>query len=120
MQMNLKMQVCMFICCDCLYNLINGFIHIVLFLVVICAEVVVSHSDKVPDIAVYNYSDVVTYTCHTGYELTSGVLSRMCTASGTWTGAAPTCSSKRKYAFDFGNFSRYSVSISLWPLSDHQ
>ena len=32
----------------------------------------------------------VTYTCHSGYEL-SGVLSRTCQSDGTWSNTAPTC-----------------------------
>ena len=63
-------------------------------LVVTCNEVVIAHSSKDPDLATYNYTDIVNYTCDTGYELTAGILQRMCTASGTWAGTAPTCSSK--------------------------
>ena len=63
-------------------------------LVVTCAEVVIAHSSKTPDIATYNYSDIAVYACDTGYEQTGGSLTRICTASGTWAGAAPVCSSK--------------------------
>ena len=66
-------------------------------LVVTCAEEVVGHSSKTPDQAIYNYSAIVEYVCNTGYESTGGALSRMCTASGTWTGTSPVCSSKKIY-----------------------
>ncbi|XP_063415983.1 CUB and sushi domain-containing protein 3-like [Mytilus trossulus] len=38
-----------------------------------------------------NYQDTITYACITGYELTSGSLTRQCMANGTWFGSAPVC-----------------------------
>ena len=42
----------------------------------------------------YTYNSQVTYTCQTGYEKTSGSLTRTCQADGSWNGTAPVCSSK--------------------------
>ena len=37
-----------------------------------------------------------TYTCNTGYNLVGGS-TRVCQATGAWSGSAPTCSSKSNY-----------------------
>ena len=42
----------------------------------------------------YYFNDDLTYTCDTGYDLSGGDATRTCTASGTWSGVAPTCSSR--------------------------
>ncbi len=38
-----------------------------------------------------SYQGQLSYTCHTGYELTSGNLSRTCQVDHTWTGTPPVC-----------------------------
>ena len=42
---------------------------------------------------IYNYSDVIGYTCDTGYETLSGNASRMCLEGGSWSGNPLNCSS---------------------------
>ena len=37
------------------------------------------------------FEDAVSFTCNTGFELTSGDLVRTCQANGTWTGSAANC-----------------------------
>ena len=64
------------------------------FLVVTCIPDVVADSTKSPELAEHDYNTAVTYTCNTGYELTSGDLTRTCHADGSWTGTTPVCSSK--------------------------
>ena len=59
-----------------------------------CAAVDVAYSSKVPNLDVYDYNTVVTYSCDAGFEHISGDLSRRCEAINTWTGTAPTCGSK--------------------------
>ena len=39
-----------------------------------------------------SYKDTVTYTCNTGYELTSGDLQRTCQSNKQWSGNRPVCS----------------------------
>ena len=76
------------ICC----SIISTNISISSSLVVTCSEPASvpdsSRSEEPP----YYYSDDLTYTCDLGFELSSGDAIRTCTASGTWSGAAPTCS----------------------------
>ncbi|VDI06469.1 Hypothetical predicted protein [Mytilus galloprovincialis] len=38
-----------------------------------------------------NYQDTTTYACITGYELTSGSLTRQCLEDKTWSGSLPVC-----------------------------
>ncbi|CAC5380891.1 CSMD [Mytilus coruscus] len=38
-----------------------------------------------------NYQDTITYACITGYELTSGSLTRQCMANESWSGSIPVC-----------------------------
>ncbi|XP_063413798.1 CUB and sushi domain-containing protein 3-like isoform X14 [Mytilus trossulus] len=38
-----------------------------------------------------NYQDNITYACNTGYELTSGDLTRECLANESWSGSPPVC-----------------------------
>ncbi|CAG2206984.1 CSMD [Mytilus edulis] len=38
-----------------------------------------------------NYQDTITYACITGYELTSGSLTRQCMEDKTWSGSLPVC-----------------------------
>jgi len=63
------------------------------FAVVTCPPDPVLNSSLSPDQAAYNYNTDVSYTCHTGFEHAGGNLTRTCQADGTWSGAAPTCSS---------------------------
>ncbi|XP_076071618.1 uncharacterized protein LOC143043007 [Mytilus galloprovincialis] len=39
-----------------------------------------------------NYKDTITYTCNTGYELTSGSLTRQCMKDKIWSGGLSVCS----------------------------
>ncbi len=38
------------------------------------------------------YEDVATYSCNTGFRITAGNIERICGATGSWSGQAPTCS----------------------------
>ena len=40
----------------------------------------------------YTYLSQVVYTCSSGYERTSGSLTRTCQATGNWDGSQPVCS----------------------------
>ena len=51
----------------------------------------VIHCDRTGE---FLFGDKVTYTCHTGHHISSGNASRICQASGLWTGDSPICSSK--------------------------
>ena len=64
--------------------------------VVTCAAVNVSFASKSPDQAAHDYNTNVVYSCDVGYEHTSGDLTRTCTASATWSGTTPVCSSMEK------------------------
>ena len=76
----------------CHYIITSNSILISPSLVVTCAEPASvpdsSRSQEPP----YYYHDDLTYTCDLGYELSSGDAIRNCTAGGTWSGTAPTCS----------------------------
>ncbi|XP_052076547.1 sushi, von Willebrand factor type A, EGF and pentraxin domain-containing protein 1-like isoform X2 [Mytilus californianus] len=39
----------------------------------------------------YNYLDMITYSCNTGYEVQSGNLERSCQDDKTWSGSPPVC-----------------------------
>ncbi len=43
------------------------------------------------------YQGQLSYTCQTGYEHTSGNLSRTCQSDGSWTGSTPVCQGRLKY-----------------------
>ena len=47
----------------------------------------------------HNFGDVVTFTCDTGYNHSTGDLVRTCQNTGQWTGTAPTCTSKAQGIF---------------------
>ena len=49
----------------------------------------------------YLFGDTVTYTCHDGYNMTSGNRKLVCEADGRWRGMKPHCS--RMY-FDKGRY----------------
>ena len=51
----------------------------------------VPHSNRTGGVL---FGDMVTYTCHPGYHISSGNASRTCQASGIWTGDSPICSSE--------------------------
>ena len=68
------------------------------YLVVTCAAPSnVSHANKIPDQAMYHYLANITYICNIGYEHSSGDLNRTCTATDTWSGTAPACTSMWQY-----------------------
>ena len=50
-----------------------------------------------PLLSVYNYSNVVTYTCDYGYYKYNGDLSRTCNEFAIWTGTKPVCLSMGFY-----------------------
>ena len=65
------------------------------FIVVTCASPAsVINASMTPVQATYEYTDTITYTCATGYQRTSGDLSRSCSASGIWSGSEPVCTRK--------------------------
>ncbi len=43
----------------------------------------------------YSINSNVTYSCETGYELTSGDELRTCGPTGFWSGSAPDCDSEK-------------------------
>ncbi|XP_075898061.1 zona pellucida sperm-binding protein 3 receptor-like isoform X4 [Nelusetta ayraudi] len=53
----------------------------------------VDHGSFSPDKSIYQYDDVVKYSCDAGYEMT-GSDSQSCSQSGTFTSVPPTCTSK--------------------------
>ena len=55
------------------------------------------NSEYNPDIQLYNYSDIVNFTCDLGYYHSSGDLIRSCNEHAQWTGVTPVCSSKYMY-----------------------
>ena len=55
------------------------------------------NSEYNPDIQLYNYSDIVNFTCDLGYSHSSGDLIRSCNEHTQWTGVIPVCSSKYMY-----------------------
>ena len=57
----------------------------------------VLNSEYNPDIQLYNYSDIVNFTCDLGYFHSSGDLIRSCNEHAQWTGVTPVCSSKYMY-----------------------
>ena len=57
----------------------------------------VLNSEYNPDIQLYNYSDIVNFTCDLGYYHSSGDLIRSCNEHAQWTGVTPVCSSKYMY-----------------------
>ena len=64
------------------------------FSVVTCKADNVLHAVPSTSETVLNYNTPVTYTCETGYRLTSGDGRRICTANGTFSGKPPVCTSK--------------------------
>lgn len=42
----------------------------------------------------YVYSNITTYECVIGYELSGGDVERSCTETAVWSGIAPNCTSK--------------------------
>ena len=69
--------------------------YVFFYSVVTCAAPgSVANSSMAPEHDSYNYSMAITYACTTGYERMSGDLIRTCEASGTWSGAAPVCTSR--------------------------
>ena len=47
----------------------------------------------------YLFSDTVTYTCHDGYNMTSGNSKLVCEADGRWHGMKPHCSGLYIYIY---------------------
>ena len=43
---------------------------------------------------IYNYDDIIDYTCDTGYVVLSGNVSRVCLEDGNWSGDPISCSSE--------------------------
>ena len=43
----------------------------------------------------YLYGDTVTYTCRSGYTMSTGSQTLRCQADQTWAGIKPTCTSER-------------------------
>ena len=56
---------------------------------VTCEAVYVSNAAKAPDQTSYSYSEEVAYSCVSGYEHTTGNLTRTCTAIDKWSGTGP-------------------------------
>ncbi|XP_053383373.1 uncharacterized protein LOC123564671 [Mercenaria mercenaria] len=56
-----------------------------------CAKEEVGNGTADPDLAQYNYSTSVTYTCNLGFNHTSGDLVRTCNDTGYWTNTLPVC-----------------------------
>ena len=69
-------------------------VYLCLIVVTCAAPAVVLDSSKSPNQTSYDYNTDITYTCDTGYEHTSGDLTRTCTASSAWSGTALVCSSR--------------------------
>ena len=67
---------------------------ILFFSVVTCNADTVLHAVPSTSETVLNYNTLVTYSCETGYRLTSGDGRRICTADGTFSGKPPVCTSK--------------------------
>lgn len=59
-----------------------------------CNSETVSNAAMSPNSATFDYNTAVTYSCNVGYNYTSGDLVRTCQADSTWSGTAPTCTSK--------------------------
>ena len=47
-----------------------------------------------PTRLLYDFGDLVAYTCFLGYNYSSGDLQRTCQTDGSWTGTLPECVSK--------------------------
>ena len=76
---------------DCKFA-INSSLYV--FSVVTCIPDEVPNSTKTPDQTTYDYLTSVTYTCNTGYGLTSGNGTRICQADATWSNSPPVCTGK--------------------------
>jgi hypothetical protein len=63
------------------------------FQVKTCPSSDVPFATESPASAFVNYNTAVTYTCDTGYEVTSGDTVRTCEASSVLSGTLPVCSS---------------------------
>ena len=68
------------------------------YVVVTCAAPAnVPDSSLTPNEASYYYADIITYTYDTGYDHSSGDLSRTCSSGSAWSGSPPVCTSMSLY-----------------------
>ncbi|XP_053393015.1 uncharacterized protein LOC123564401 isoform X2 [Mercenaria mercenaria] len=68
-----------------------------------CTPTSIPNSSFLPNQTSFNDGETVTYTCETGYELTSGTLTLTCSTGGTWIETPPTCTIKTCAKEEVGN-----------------
>ena len=70
------------------------FIMYLYILVAACIQEGTDNLTFLPDNLLHSFDDILTYTCNTGYNHSTGDLLRHCQSNGEWTGEHPTCPSK--------------------------
>ncbi|CAG2205605.1 CSMD [Mytilus edulis] len=69
----------------------NLFYFYLLSELIVCPDLAPVNLSTITNQTGTNYQDTITYACITGYELTSGSLTRQCMEDKTWSGSLPVC-----------------------------
>lgn len=68
-------------------------LHILSISVSGCLPVNVTNGHYIPNNEVFNFNDIISYSCDIGYNRTTGDETRNCQNDGSWSGTLLTCSS---------------------------